>query len=46
MKSQYGKSLFIVLALFLSVTVFAFFQTDSGAESKKEKSVQKKWLKN
>ena len=38
MKSLYKKSLFIVLALFLSATVFAFVQTDTEPESKKEKT--------
>jgi hypothetical protein len=38
MKSLYKKSLIIALALFLSATVFAFVQTDTEPESKKEKA--------
>ncbi len=38
MNSLYKKSLFIALALFLSATVFAFVQTDTEPESKKEKA--------
>jgi hypothetical protein len=38
MKSLYKKCLFIVLALFLSASVFAFIQTDTEPEYKKEKA--------